>query len=192
MKKTDLRKKLLKKRDRIGSAIREEKEALIIKKFFRVSEFKKAKSVLFYASFRSEVETLSCLQTVIKRGKRVALPKVDKKYRCLRIYEIKDVSELVSGHIGIPEPGVLRGREIDLKNFDLVVVPGVGFDIHGNRIGYGAGYYDKLLSGLKKHITTIALAFEEQIVPNVPNEGHDVKIDKIVTEKRVINCRKPL
>lgn len=154
-----------------------------------MAEFKKAESILFYASFRSEVDTINCLADAITHGKRVALPKVDRKRRRLMLYEIKDASELAPGCLGIPEPTILRGRKTALKDIDVVVVPGAGFDIYGNRLGYGAGYYDKLLSGSKEHITTIALAFEEQIVPNVPNEGHDIKIDKIVTEKRIVNCK---
>ncbi|MBI4710554.1 MAG: 5-formyltetrahydrofolate cyclo-ligase [Nitrospirae bacterium] len=184
-----LREKLLKKRDSISLRKRKEKGALIIKRLFRMSEFKKAESILFYASFKSEVDTINCLAAAIAHGKRVALPKVDKKRRRLMLYEIKDASELAPGWMGIPEPAVLRGRKRALKDIDVVVVPGAGFDICGNRLGYGAGYYDKLLSGSKEHITTIAFAFEEQIIPKVPNEGHDIKIDKIVTEKKIIDCR---
>ena len=88
----------------------------------------------------------------------------------------------------IPEPAITRGRKVNLKDIDVVMVPGAGFDVRGNRLGYGFGYYDKLLSKSKRHITTIALAFEEQIVPEVPNEKHDIKVDKIVTDRRVINC----
>lgn len=187
-----------------------EKGALIIKRLFRMSEFKKAESILFYASFKSEVDTINCLQAAITHGKRISLPKVDKKRRRLMLYEIKDTSELAPGCMGIPEPAILRGRKTALKDIDVVVVPGAGFDIYGNRLGYGAGYYDKLLSGIRdwglgireqknKNFTKsqtrtpkpflIALAFEEQIIPKVPNEGHDIKIDKIVTEKRIVNCK---
>jgi len=195
LRKDTLREKLLKKRDSIEPQKRKEREALIEKRLLKMSEFKNAKCVLFYASFRTEVDTMNCLNSAIKLGKKIVLPRVDEKQRCLRLYEIKDASELVPGFMGIPEPNILRGRERDLNSIDIVIAPGAGFDIKGNRLGYGAGYYDKLLghesqrpSGLKKHITTIALAFEEQIVPKIPNEGYDIRIDKIVTEKRIINC----
>lgn len=128
------------------------------------------------------------------------------KKKELHLYAIKDISELAAGYAGIPEPSVMRGRKINLADIDIAIIPGAGFDVKGNRIGYGAGYYDKLLSGTraqvagvsKKELTPdpqsplpilIALAFEEQIVPSIPDERHDVKMDKIITEKRVIDCR---
>lgn len=192
--KGSLREKLLEKRNNIKPEKRKEKEALIMNRLFEMPEFKRAKNILFYASFKGEVGTKASLRHAIKLGKRIVLPRVDREQKCLRLYEIKNTSELVRGYMGIPEPGILKGREMSLKDIDVVIVPGVGFDIKGNRLGYGAGYYDRLLSyaslqlsGSKRHIPTIALAFEEHIVPALPNEGHDVKIDKIVTEKRVIN-----
>ncbi|MBI4655085.1 MAG: 5-formyltetrahydrofolate cyclo-ligase [Nitrospirae bacterium] len=187
--KKSLRESLLKKRDSIEPKRKNEKEALIIKRLLNIQEFKKAKSILFYASFRSEVDTMGCLNSAIKLGKKIGLPKVDKEQGCLNLYEIKDTSELQPNYMGILELSILKGRKMNLKDIDVVVVPGAGFDTKGNRLGYGAGYYDKLLSGSRKHITTIALAFEEQIVPGVPREGHDVRVDKIITERRVIDCR---
>lgn len=186
--KSSLREKLLEKRNNIKPEKRKEKEALIMNRLFEMPEFKQAKNILFYASFKGEADTLSLLRHAIKAGKRIVLPKVDREQECLRLYEIKNISELVRGYMGIPEPGILKGREISLKDIDIAIVPGVGFDIKGRRLGYGGGYYDKLFAGSERHITTIALCFEEQIVPALPDEGHDVKIDKIVTEKRVINC----
>ncbi|MBI5049643.1 MAG: 5-formyltetrahydrofolate cyclo-ligase [Nitrospirae bacterium] len=197
MKKDNLREKLLKKRDCIEPWKRQEKAAGIMKRLFSMPEFRSAKKILFYASFKSEVNTIPCLDAAIEAGKRVILPVVDKKQKRLKLVEIKDISELMPGYLGILEPSVPKSRERKLREIDLAILPGAGFDVNGNRIGYGAGYYDKLLgcepyriSGLKKHIATIALAFEKQIVPRVPNEGHDVKIDKIVTETRVINCKR--
>lgn len=194
--KKSLRDLLLKKRDSIKPEERKIKEVAIKKRLLALIDFKKAKSILFYASFRSEVNTISCIQHAIKLRKKIALPLVDEKKRGLRLYNIKDISELVSGYMGIPEPRIKKGRGASLKDIDIAIIPGIGFDVIGNRLGYGAGYYDKLLgyesrrlSKSKKHITTIAFAFEEQILPEVPNERHDVKIDKIITEKRTIICK---
>ncbi len=194
--KKNLRNILLKKRGSIKSKERKIRETAIKKRLLALIDFKKAKSILFYASFRSEVNTISCIQHAIKLRKKIALPLVDEKKRELRLYNIKDISELISGYMGILEPKIKRGREMSLKNIDIAIIPGIGFDMVGNRLGYGAGYYDKLLgnksqrlSKSKKHITTIALAFEKQIIPKVPNERHDVKIDKIITEKRAIICK---
>ena len=131
---------------------------------------------------------MGCLQDVVRLGKRLALPAVDPAHKELKIFEVRDISELVSGYMGIPEPEITGNREISLRDIDIVIIPGAGFDIKGNRLGYGAGCYDRLLSASGKHLTTIALAFEEQIVERIPAESHDIKVDMIVTDKRVIRC----
>ncbi len=187
--KKDIRDKLLKKRNSITPEAREIKEAAIKKRLLASDDFRKAGNVLFYASFQTEVDTLNCLQDAIKLGKKVALPLVDNEKRELRLYWIKDISELVPGYMRIPEPGIItENRETGLENIDVVIIPGAGFDIKGNRIGYGAGYYDRLLSKSQKKITTIGLAFDEQIVEEIPAEPYDKKVEKIITDKRLICC----
>jgi len=193
--KKRLREYFIKKRDTIPPEIKRVKEAAIEKKLFSLREFKEAKSILFYVSFRSEVNTRNCLEDVITMKKRLILPRVDARHRILRLFEVKDLSELSPGYMGILEPPARPNREVSLKDIDLVVIPGVGFDLKGYRLGYGGGYYDRLLgyesrqlARLDKHITTIALAFEEQIGEKIPAEPHDIKVDKIITEKRIIRC----
>ncbi len=206
MKKT-LRENLLRKRGRIKPEIKRAKEASIRKRLYASVDFKKAKSIMFYASFRSEAATMPCIIHALKLKKTVMLPLVDRKKDTLRIFQIRDVSELEDGFMGIPEPKVNKIQERHLNDLDVVIVPGSGFDPEGNRLGYGSGYYDKLFSGIrdqglgvnKKELIPkprppkpilIALAFEEQIVPRIPGEKHDVRMDKIITEKRTIDCRK--
>ncbi|MBI5098673.1 MAG: 5-formyltetrahydrofolate cyclo-ligase [Nitrospirae bacterium] len=189
MKKT-LRENLLRKRDRIKPEKKHAKEASIRKRLYASVDFRKAKSIMFYASFRSEAATMPCIIHALKLKKIVMLPLVDRKKDTLRIFQICDVSDLEAGFMGIPEPKVNRMQERHLNDLDVVIVPGSGFDSDGNRLGYGAGYYDKLLSKSKRNITKIALAFEEQIVQKIPGEKHDVRMDKIITEKRTIDCRK--
>ncbi len=186
--KNDIREIVLKKRNNINLTEKKLKETVIRKKLFSLPNIKKTKNILFYVSFRSEVDTLQCIKHAFKLKKHVILPRVEVKKRELRLYEIKELSELHSGYMGIQEPAVKKSREKLLKDIDLAIIPGAGFDSKGNRLGYGFGYYDKLLSKSGGHITTIALAFEEQIVLKLPKEIHDVKIDKIITEKRVIDC----
>ena len=185
MKKA-IRKEILKKRDEISSDIKSVKSALIKERLFSLPEFIAAKVVFFYASFRSEVQTLSMIEESLKLGKRVALPRVDKRRHRLMLYEIKDISELSPGYMGIPEPSLSGERLVNLDDIKLVVIPGAAFDYSGNRLGYGAGYYDILLSEGKRKIPIIALAYEEQLVDKIPSEVHDVKVNMIVTDKRVI------
>lgn len=187
--KRSIRDVIINKRNRINPAERKKKDALIGKRFLSLVDFKRSVNILFYASFRSEVNTISLINHALEKGKNISLPLVDAGKEQLRLYIIKDVSELEPGYMGILEPMPKRSREILLKDIDIVIIPGAGFDMNGNRLGYGKGYYDKLLSKSKRHVNTIALAFEEQIIPKVPKEVHDVSIDKIVTEARVINCK---
>ncbi len=186
-----IRAKLLRKRDSIPPDLKVQKEAAIEKKLFSIDVFQNARNILMYASFRSEVNTMKYLNDVIRSGKKLVLPMVDSRHKVLRLYEVRDTSELVPGYMGIPEPAVRKKRAVTLKNIDLVVIPGAGFDPKGNRLGYGAGYYDKLLSGLRPKTSKpflIALAFEEQIEEEIPAEPHDIRVDIIITDKRLIYC----
>jgi 5-formyltetrahydrofolate cyclo-ligase len=186
--KHDVREELLKRRDAIEPAEKEAKDTSVRQKLFALDEFKNALTVLFYASFRSEVDTIQSIRDSLKTGKRIALPKVDKEKQRLGIYTIQDLSEVSPGYMGIPEPIPSMNREVVIDEIDIVIMPGAGFDIRGNRLGYGAGYYDKLLPRSNRKLTTVALAFEEQIADDVPAEPHDVKVDMIITDKRVIRC----
>jgi 5-formyltetrahydrofolate cyclo-ligase len=193
--KKHLRSHLLKKRDSIPPRLKSLKEEAIKKRLFALKEFSRAKSVLFYVSFRSEVDTTGCLLDVIRSGKRLVLPVVDTEHSAIRLYEVSELSRLVPGYMGIPEPEKRDDLRVTLKEVDLVIIPGTGFDITGTRLGYGGGYYDRLLgyeskrlARVKKHITTIALAFEEQIGEKIPAEPHDIKVDMIVTDERLIKC----
>jgi len=184
--KKSIRKEVLNRREEIPTDIKPIKDSLIRKRLISLPEFITAKTILFYASFRSEVETLSMIKESLEMGKRIVLPRVDREKHMLALYEIKDVSELTAGYMGIPEPlqGDERLRSID--DTDLVIIPGAGFDLSGNRLGYGAGYYDILLRKRKKKLPVIAPAYEEQLVDSIPAEEHDVRVDTIITDKRVI------
>ena len=160
------------------------KEALIA-----MPEFKRSDKILLYASFRSEVDTFELLKYCLLNKKRTILPKVDIKNMELRLYEIKDISELSTGYLGIPEPNVSEDKYMQLKDMDLIIVPGAAFDENCSRLGYGKGFYDKLLSGVRDWglgIRIIGLAYEEQVVKFIPSDEHDIKMDKIITDKRVI------
>ncbi|MEN8265303.1 MAG: 5-formyltetrahydrofolate cyclo-ligase [Nitrospirota bacterium] len=194
--KKRLREKLLKKRDSIPHDLKAQKESEIEQKLFDLDIFKKAACLLMYVSFRSEVDTRRYLDDVLKTGKVLVLPLVDTRHKGLKLYKINATSELSPGYMGIPEPAARESRRVTIKEIDLVVIPGTGFDINGNRLGYGGGYYDRLLSYESKqlakveHIPTVALAFEEQIGEEIPAEPHDIQVDMIITDKRLIRCDK--
>lgn len=185
--KAHLRKELLSKRDKLTEREMETKSRMIKKRLFGLKEFKNANLVLFYAAFRSEVKTEKMIKDAIKSGKRIALPVVSKKKDRLLISELKDYDkELAPGYYNIPEQKEKYHRLKLLHEVNLVILPGVGFDEKGNRLGYGGGFYDRLLSETDHNITLIGLAYEVQITSRINKSPHDVKVDKIVTEKRVI------
>lgn len=184
--KKTIRKDILRKRDSIQPEIRQIKDRLIMDKVISLPDFLKAKTILYFASFRSEVNTLPQIEEAFRSGKRIVLPKVDNANKRLKLYEILNTDEIELGFWGIPEPEAIPERERDINEVDLVIMPGVAFDMQGTRLGYGAGYYDKLLSGLKRNIPLIAIAYEEQTVDSLPSEDHDIRIDMIVTDKRII------
>lgn len=188
--KASLREALLRKRDAIPPEVRRLKNRLVQERLITLDEINNAGVLFFFASFRTEVDTIGMIKKSLAEGKRIVLPKVDKGRHILLLYEIKSMDELSPGCMGIPEPSVnTEGRLFGINDVDAAIIPGAGFDISGNRIGYGAGYYDILLSGLTKDIPLVSLAYEEQVVDSIPSEPHDIRIHMIVTDRRIIRCK---
>jgi 5-formyltetrahydrofolate cyclo-ligase len=182
--KASIRKLVTEARDRLSKEERQAKSLEILERLFRLPEFNESSRIMFFASFRSEVDTVPMIRKVLAEGKRVVLPKVQGER--LALFEISDFETDVSpGAWNIPEP--CERMPVALDAVDLMIVPGLAFDEQGNRLGYGAGFYDKLLASFSK--MTVALAFEVQIVPTVPAARYDISVKKIVTEKRVISVR---
>ena len=186
--KPALRKELLRRRDQIPPEVRKAKNRMIQERLLSLDAFKNAGIIFFFASFRTEVDTMELIKTSLSAGKRAVLPKVDREKQELVLYEIRDFSDLVPGYMGIPEPAS-RETQVSINDVDLVIIPGAGFDVSGNRIGYGGGYYDRLLSGMQKPVPVIAPAYEEQIMDSIPSEPHDIKVQMIITDRRVIRCQ---
>jgi len=187
MDKASLRKEILSKRDSIPPAVKKAKDRAIEDHLVQFPEFTSAKTIFFFASFRSEVNTFGMIQRALDEGRRAVLPRVEGQD--LGLYEVRSLDELVPGYMKIPEPSVLTDeRKITINDVDLIIVPGAAFDEAGNRVGYGGGFYDRLLAGLQKPVPVIAVCYEEQIVPAVPAEPHDIGISVILTDTRVVRA----
>lgn len=192
--KISIRNQMLSSRDAIPKEIKKIKDEKIKDTLVELQAFKNAKKILFYASFRSEVDTFDLIKYSLSKSKEIYLPKVDVKNNELLLYQIKDTSELSKGYLGILEPDVSEDRRIELERLDLVIVPGVAFDHECNRLGYGKGFYDKLLTKIKYPTTKmhiykkIGLAYEEQIIKAIPSLSHDIKMDMIITDEKIIEC----
>jgi len=179
MGKDEIREKILEKRSKLEKSKIIEKGNLVKEKLFSLEEYKKAKTVMFFVSFRKEAYTQDMIKEALK-DKIVVVPKV-KKFELIPC-RIKDFLELATGYSGVLEP--VRIDEVDLNDIDIVLVPGIAFDKRGYRIGYGKGYYDNFLKNVRA--LKIGLCMDFQIVDNIPEKEWDVKMDVVVSEDRVI------
>jgi 5-formyltetrahydrofolate cyclo-ligase len=187
--KQRLRAEVRKKRSAIPLPNRVLKSATILERLFELNEMRSARWVKFYVSHGSEVETEGMIAHALVHGKRVAVPKVEGENRLMLSELLHPVRELSPGWKGIKEPKPDCLRLVGIEEMNLLVVPGIAYDEQGNRIGQGVGFYDRFLVQAVGRIPIVALAFELQIVPEVPVEPNDVRMDFIVTEKRIIKCK---
>ncbi len=174
-----------KARDSMPEGEMRRKSSLIAKRLLSMEEVKKSRLICSYVSKGSEAGTRTLIKKLLKESKKVLVPVVEND--TLKVSEIKDIKELKKGAFGIPEPRKEFLRFAEPSHIDAILVPGIAFDRRGRRVGYGKGYYDRLLKKLK-NATKIALAYEFQIIKTIPAEKHDTSVDFIVTEKNVIRC----
>lgn len=184
--KAKVRDTMRKHRDALAEKDVASKSSAIGERLMATAEYRKANAVLFYAAKGNEVQTKDMIEAALKEGKKVLLPITDLKNKEIEIAAIDDYGkDLKKGAFGIMEPK--QKRPFDKAQIGVVVVPGLAFDGHGHRLGYGHGFYDKLLKRL--NAVKIGLAYDSQIMERLPAEGHDQRMDLIVTESKVIRCR---
>jgi 5-formyltetrahydrofolate cyclo-ligase len=146
--------------------------------------WKQASLVALYAPLRGEVDLLPLVEMARAEGKRVVFPRASIVRRTLEFYEIESVDQLSPGAYGVPEPLADAKRRVPLAAVDLFLVPGVAFDGAGRRLGFGGGYYDRLLEF--PGLATVGIAFEIQMRDALPEEAHDRKVDLVLTELRTM------
>ena len=159
----------------------------ITARLLELAKVKEARTISTYLDIGSEVRTRGLVEWAIENGKRIIVPVVDKANQRLTFSEFKAAEELERGAHGIPEPKREFRRPVALEQADVILVPGVAWDQRGFRIGYGAGYYDRSINALRTHVTTVGLAYEFQFVSNVPRSRYDRRVDRIVTESKIID-----
>ncbi len=165
---------------------------IICAQFVAHPVYRQAKTVMWYVHCRSEVRTQSALLGELDAGKRMVIPyctKDQQGHNKLGLWWLEDFAELVPGMWGILEPPKQRwgelGKEVAPEQLDCVMVPGVAFDRNGGRLGNGAGYYDRLLKGVRADAVLIGVCFESQLVEQVSMDAHDVAMDIVMTEKNL-------
>lgn len=187
--KKEFRKKMLALRDAAPAMERRLASAAIMDNLFEFSEFNAAKTAMFFVAFRSEVETVPMIKRAIDSGKRVVVPITKLESGTLVPSLLLDCErDLAEGTYGVLEPGPDAVRPVHPEEIDIVLMPGAAFDRTGGRIGYGGGFYDRFIETLRPDVVLAALAFDFQVVDNVPTEPHDRKIHFVITDKEIITC----
>ena len=148
-----------------------------------------ARTVLFYVDVGSEVRTRSALSDAIRQGKRVVVPWCRVEPNELVLASLDHINELAIGAHGIlelrPELRSRPDKHVRPSDIDLAFVPGIAFDRAGGRLGQGKGYYDRLFADVRDDAVLVGLAYEAQMVAEVPTEPHDVSMDMVVTETQI-------
>lgn len=188
MNKKELRSYILSLRESLSDEDVRLKSLSIMRRLEGLSFYAQADMIMAYMDYRKEVMTSQLIERALYIGKRIVLPLTIPDKHQLVLIEIKDLkSDITVGFKGIREPKYNNERIVTPKEVDLVIVPGVVFDERGYRIGYGGGYYDRFLR--ETDACKVGLAFELQI-HHVLEDEHDIKMDYVITEDRIINCNR--
>ena len=176
-----LRGRVLAQRDDLPAETRTADSHAISARVEALPSFALAQTIVLTLPFGSEWNTRPLAARALRVGKRVVVPRVDRVARMLRLHAVVDLdADVVAGYLNIPEP-----REslpiVEPDAIDWVLVPGVAFDGSGRRLGYGGGFYDRLLPLIRDSAPRIAGAFDVQIVDEVPTGPHDRRVDGVVS-----------
>jgi 5-formyltetrahydrofolate cyclo-ligase len=163
---------------------------VIIDKLIALETYRKSNTIMCFVDFKKEVRSRLIIRHALGLGKRVLVPVVVKEEngsKTMKASHLIDFEEdLASGTMGILEPKPERRRFVDPSEIDFFVTPGVAFDVHKNRLGYGAGYHDNMFRHLRKDCPKAAICFDFQVLEHIPVMEYDVPVDMILTEKRTI------
>lgn len=184
--KQTLRGRILALRDDLPAAVRDADSLAIGTSIEALPSLASARTVLVTLPFRSEWDTRLLAARALHAGKRVVVPRVDRVARMLRLHAVADLdADIVASYLGIPEPRDTLPA-VDPSHIDWVLVPGVAFDASGRRLGYGGGFYDRLLPLFRAGTPRIAGAFDVQIVDEVPAGPHDRRVNAVVSPTRTL------
>ncbi len=196
MKQT-LRQSIIAARQNVAAADRAAFSRAITARLIALAAYQSASAVLGYMSFGAEFSTMAWVQQALQDGKQVLLPRVNSVTKQLELFQVADLRrDLAPGKWDIPEPLPERCRRVDtLEVVDFILLPGVAFARDGSRLGYGGGFYDKLLARMDRegkvrqgNPALVAAAFSMQLVNDIPQEATDRKVEWLLTENEVIVC----
>lgn len=184
--KEELRKRAAALRRTLASETRARFAAAMCARLIADEAFQRARVVLGYSALRFEIDPRPALERAWELGKTVALPRILGDSRSLALHEYRPGDTLEEGGFVVKEP-LPSAPRIAPHEVELVLVPGLAFDARGHRLGFGQGYYDRLLPELT-NARRVGLAFELSLLVEVPNAAHDAPVDLVVTEKRTLRA----
>jgi 5-formyltetrahydrofolate cyclo-ligase len=186
-KKHEIRNQIGKRLDALSESERLKKNKIITERLFEFANFLEAKISLLYIDLSHEVKTGEIIKRCLSYNKVIVLPAfIPDTYR-MKLMKIDNLDFcLQPGPRGVLEPNPAKCKTVPVEQIDIALIPGIAFDEKGGRIGTGKGYYDRLIPDLPITTRKVSLAFEEQIIQQVPMESHDKHVDIIITDERII------
>ena len=182
--KAELRREMIARRDALPAAERTRIAAALVEQLVARPEYVAARSVLATMSIGSEWDTRAFLDRARADGKKLVLPRLTAPPRRLQLHVVEDLDRhLIAGVWDIPEPDPARCPATELSHVDFAVVPALAVDRGGYRLGYGAGYFDRLLEGRKSRPYCVSALPAAFVVESVPREAHDMPVDLVVVER---------
>lgn len=174
-------------RSNLPSNFVEKKSAIIYKKFLKIVNIKKFDSICVYVDFNNEVSTKNIINYAIKNNIKVSIPYIVDEYK-MRLKYIKDYDKDINRNtkFGNGEPFDYC-KDSSIREVSMFIIPALAFDEYCNRLGFGKGYYDNILK-LNKKALRIGLAYDYQILPNIPKDNNDEILDIIISENKVIKA----
>ena len=182
--KKALRATILTARDAMPDDARKWASESITQRLIALDAYRDATRVLTYMSFGKELDTQHFFDQILRDRKVAVLPRIDKSTKSLKLHRVESRADLVDGIWGIREPR-LDAPLMDISDIDMVLMPGLAFDRTGNRLGYGAGFYDRLLANSADKPVRVAAAFDCQWVDAVPVDAHDRRCHWLVSETQL-------
>jgi 5-formyltetrahydrofolate cyclo-ligase len=186
-RKQYIRRSMRARRQGLSEAERRARSRRVWERLVALSCYQHARTILGYMACDHEVLTDGLMRQAMASGKELILPMVLSDRQDMALYAIADLGrDVAPGYRGILEPQPRRTRAVTPEAIELALIPGVAFDLRGGRLGFGAGFYDRLLSRLPGGIPTVGLAFDFQVIPRLPLQSHDMLLGAIVTDNRLI------
>ena len=179
--KNELRKKILNNRRTLTLQQREEDSQKIFVILKSLSNLVESRKIHCFVGQLDEPDTIPILKWLLEKKKHLAVPCVDSQNPVLQHSQLTSIESLEKGNYGILDVPMEKRLDVDLSELQLILIPGIAFDLSGGRLGYGKGYYDRFLE--KTNAFKIGLCFQSQVVEKVPMENHDIRMQAIISEK---------